>query len=118
MDKRVRCPRSVTGVGRRFWRDATGAYSFRVDELALLEQVCMMLSTIDDLATLAASAEPLVEGSAGQLRANPLWQELRQQRLALGTLLRQLRLPDPPQPVDVGSMRQRAAQHAARARYR
>ncbi len=69
-------------------------YDLRVDELRLLEDACRTADVIDAL-NAALEGQPLmVAGTAGQPRPHPLMVEIRQQRVVLAGMLKQLRLPD------------------------
>lgn len=113
-------PRGLAATGSRLWRDVVAIYDLRTDELLLLDKAAR---TADDLARLeqALAGEPLTTvGSAGQLRAHPLLAELRGMRLVLGSLLRQLALPDPNAEQDAprrAAERSDLAMRAARARW-
>jgi hypothetical protein len=78
-----------------------------------------MARTIDDLATMRTALSvsgPVVSGSKGQVRPNPLLAEIRGSRLVLARLAAQLGLPDE----DVETSRtpaQRRASKASRARW-
>jgi hypothetical protein len=79
-------------------------------ELALLD---LARRQADDIATLEEqlSAEGVsVTGSMGQTRLNPIFSELRQQRLALSRLLHDVKLPDEGLGVSKNVQQQRAAQ--------
>lgn len=89
-----KCPTGLGAAGRRLWRDTSGVYELRADELLLLDKACR---TADDLARLEQemAGESLTTiGSAGQVRAHPLLAELRGMRLVLAKLLGQLDLPE------------------------
>jgi hypothetical protein len=90
----VSAPKGLSVTGKKLWRDLTGEYEFRADELATLEAACREADLIarmeDDLVN-----EPLtVTGSTGQLVTHPLVQELRQHRTVMASLFRGLKLPD------------------------
>jgi hypothetical protein len=91
---RIPAPRGLGGAGRRLWRDVVGQYGLRVDELILLESACKTLDYIEKLDAAMADQPLLSKGSMGQDRENPLLSEVRQQRLALARLLRQIDLPE------------------------
>jgi hypothetical protein len=82
--------------GRALWRSIVGGYDLRPDELRLLEDACRTADVADALEA-ALVGEPLtLPGVKDQPRAHPLMVELRQQRLALAGMLKQLRLPETP----------------------
>jgi hypothetical protein len=113
---RVPIPRNLSGRGRRFYVTVTEKYRLRPDELELLLEACRVLTLVDTLHGECQAAPLLTEGYRGAPRPNPLLLELRQQREVLRGLLRALKLPDPPAARGT-STRQRAASHAARARW-
>jgi hypothetical protein len=89
-----RAPAGLRTAGRRLWRQITDGLRLRPDELALLEPACR---TADDLAEREATlrkAKPVVAGSAGQPRPNPLYAEVRASREALRRLLGSLDVPE------------------------
>ena len=62
-------------------------------ETALLHKLCRTADELDALTTAMAGQSPLVEGSQGQPRANPLLAEIRQHRKLAETLAVSLALP-------------------------
>jgi hypothetical protein len=92
-------PKSPSGLkaeGRRLWREITGTYELRADELRLLEDACREIDVIDRVqqALDSPDGDLMVKGSQGQLVASPLLQELRQHRTVLRHLFAALRLPE------------------------
>lgn len=87
-------PRNLAPKTRRFWHEITQKYELRADELRVLEDACREADLIDEMAKAARDAPRIVHGSQGQPVINPLISELRQHRVTLGSLLRQLKLPD------------------------
>lgn len=70
----------------------------------------------DDIAALERQLEAegaTVAGSMGQTRLNPIFAELRQQRLALAKILHDVKLPDE----GLGASRNSQQQRAARSRW-
>jgi hypothetical protein len=89
-----RVPTGLRARGRALWADVAGRYALRPDERRILEDSCRLADTIAALER-AMKGQPLtVKGSAGQPVLNPLMAEQRAHRLAVGALLKQLRLPD------------------------
>ncbi len=112
------------GRGARLWRDVTGCYALRVDELAVLEDACRHLDLVDRIEKeiVKARSSLTTAGSQGQSVANPLLGELRQSRDLVGRLLRSLHLPDDPERGDLATGRGSnaasiSARHAANARW-
>lgn len=115
-------PRRPTGLGttgRRFWNRVMADYdNLRADEAVVLEHACRVLDTIARLDAALADAPLTVRGSVGQERENPLLSEVRQQRMALSRLVRQLDLPQPDEVAEIrDALRSRRARAAARARW-
>ena len=114
----VPTPRGLSGRGRRFWRETTGRYLFRPDELELLTEACRCMMLLDTIEAECLASPLLVAGTRGSAKSSPLLVELRLQRATLQRLLRGLRLPDDLPATSMGSTRSRAASHAANARWR
>jgi hypothetical protein len=109
-------PRDLGAAGKALWRNATREFQFNSAELALLAELC---ATTDEIAALKAAlavTKPVVKGSKGQPRANPLLAELRNHRKLADQLVIALGLP-----IDgeaVGRRRSAQAKSAAEARWR
>lgn len=104
-------PDDLRDAGAALWSAVTAKYALRADELPLLAE---MARTVDDLATMRealAESGPVVVGSKGQPRPNPLLAEVRGSRLLLVRLASQLGLPDD----DVQAGATPASRKAARA---
>jgi len=102
--------------GKALWRNVTGTYVLDPAETALLHELWRTADELDALTTAMAGKSPLVEGSQGQPRANPLLAEIRQHRKLAETLAVSLALP-----VDgetIGTRRSSNARKAAHARWR
>jgi hypothetical protein len=112
-------PEGLTGRGLRFWERITAAVDLTEDSAELLQEVCETITIIDALKTAAVEQPVTVKGSRGQVRINPVFQELRMQRLALATMLKQLGVPavEDDNENEETTGRQRTARHAARARW-
>lgn len=89
-------PSGLADGGTRLWKDITGVYELRPDELATLEDVCRLTDMIDALEVAwTEDGRPLTtRGSMGQLVTHPLISEIRTHRMARNALWRQLKLPD------------------------
>lgn len=110
-------PDDLGTAGKKLWADVhaalTDGWQFDEKELAMLTMACHQQDDVARLTEALASADVLTAGSAGQLRLNALFAEVRQARLALARLLKQL---------DTGPEKQQlstseAARKAARARW-
>lgn len=66
----------------------------RPDELAVLEVAARTADTIVSLETEIGDGPLMVAGSKGQTIVNPAVVELRMQRVAVASLLRQLAIPE------------------------
>jgi hypothetical protein len=87
-------PKGLGLTGKRLWRDISGKYELRPDELRLLETSCKTADLIDRLEAAMDGQPAMVPGSRGQEIAHPLLAEIRMQRIAFSALLRSLKLPD------------------------
>ena len=109
-------PRDLAEAGKALWRSLTREFEFNSAELALLHELCCTTDEIADLKAALAATRPVVKGSKGQPRANPLLAELRQHRKLADQLVIALGLP-----VDgesVGRRRSAQAKQAADTRWR
>lgn len=86
-------PDGLGPAGRRLWLAVTGDYELDVHEQLLLESACRCADTLDRLAVEAADAPLTVENHRGDMVAQPLVVEARQQSLVLARLMASLRLP-------------------------
>lgn len=80
-------PADLGAAAGDLWAAVVGEWELRPDEIPLLTAACRTLDEIETIEAALVDAEPLVEGSRGQVRANPLFGEARQHRLALRQLL-------------------------------
>jgi hypothetical protein len=62
-------------------------------ELAILHEMCAVLDEIDALKAVLRQSSPVVAGSTGQPRPNPLYAELRRHRELADRLARTLAVP-------------------------
>lgn len=81
--------------GGRLWREVTGSYKLRSDELDILEDACREADLIDKIERELERSDLMVLGSQGQMVVNPLIAEARQHRATKMSLWRRLALPDP-----------------------
>ncbi|ORA31565.1 P27 family phage terminase small subunit [Mycobacterium aquaticum] len=110
-----RAPIALEEAGKRLWRSLTREFEFNSAELALLHQLCATIDEIAALKTVLTTTKPVVKGSRGQPRPNPLLAEIRAHRKSADQLVCALGLP-----VDgetVGRRRSAQAKQAADARW-
>lgn len=89
-------PKGLDSVGSKLWRDVTGKYALRVDELTVLEAACRASDRADLMRDELDIRPLMVEGSTGQLVVNPLVAEIRAHEAQVASLLGRLKLPDDP----------------------
>ena len=109
-------PSNLKVRGKDLWRSVVGTYVLDPAETALLHELCRTSDELDALTAAMADQSPVVAGSQGQPRANPLLAEIRQHRRLAETLAAALALP-----VDgetIGRRRSANAKAAAHARWR
>ena len=98
------------------WRNLTREFDFNSAEVSLLHQLCCTTDEIAELKTALTRTGPVVEGSKGQPRANPLLGELRNHRKLADQLVVALGLPIDGE--QVGRRRSSQQKQAADARWR
>lgn len=116
METRRNAPRGLGNAGKRLWHDALSEFTFNPVELRLLEQLCR---TVDECAAMEralATSGPMVAGSKGQVRCNPLLSQLASHRKLADQLATALALPTDTEAV--GRRRSAQAKAAADARWR
>ncbi len=89
-------PGGLGVAGKRLWKEVSAGYTLREDELCVLEDACREVDLVARLQAEVDAGPLLVPGSRGQDIPHPLLMEVRQHRLLLARLLRQLQLPDDP----------------------
>lgn len=82
-------------AGQAMFAELAQAYEFAPGEAAIAVEICRVVDLLGRLESWMAASDPLVGGSRGQLRPNPLLAVLADQRRALATLWSALDLPDP-----------------------
>jgi hypothetical protein len=89
-------PEGLGDAGLQVWRDITGVYELRPDELVTLEDICLTSDMIEALnEAWVADGKPMTtKGSMGQQVIHPMVGEIRTQRMARNALWRQLKLPE------------------------
>jgi hypothetical protein len=65
-------PRGLGAVGRAFWRQMVGTYSFDPAELGTLRRLCKTMSETVELEECLAETGPLIKGSRCQPVINPV----------------------------------------------
>jgi hypothetical protein len=88
----TRAPRGLGVAGTRLWKEATAEFDYDADHRVVLLELCSVVDTMEDLKAIVAAEGLLAQSSQG-IRTHPAVTELRQQRLLLVRLARQLRLP-------------------------
>ena len=109
-------PADLGVVGRKLWREMTAQFEFHSAELALLHQLAATTDEISSLKAALTETKPVVKGSRGQPRANPLLAELRNHRKLADQLTVALALPTEGEAV--GRRRRAQAKQAADAKWR
>jgi hypothetical protein len=109
-------PRDLGEPGKVLWRNLTQEFDFNSAELTVLHQLCCTTDEITDLKAALATSSPVVKGSRGQPRANPLLAELRNHRKLADQLVVALSLPVEGEAV--GRRRSAQAKQAVDARWR
>ncbi|WP_162624953.1 hypothetical protein [Streptomyces cadmiisoli] len=106
-------------AGSLFVTKMTEAYEFDPHEHALLVSAASTLDEIEAMELALAASGPVVKGSTGQDRVNPLIPALANHRLTLLRILRQLGIEDGPavQPTADQRAASAKASHAARIRW-
>lgn len=119
-----RAPNGLGSAGKALFRDLTREYDFNAGETKLVVEAAKIADIIGHLeADWAQKGRPTTDlGSARQLTIHPIIAEIRSQRLALASLLRQLKLSDEADEADTGRVipmtRSEAARAAAQGRWR
>lgn len=113
-ERRPYAPRGALKTsGTRLWRDVVGRYELDPVELTLLFQLCRTVDELDAVNAAIKKSGPVVDGSTGQMRANPLYHEFRELTKITDQLSRSLALPVGPE--TTGKRRGSAAKLNARA---
>lgn len=88
-----KAPAGLGVAGAKLWRDVTGKYELRADEIVILESAC---AARDRVAAMEAERGDAVTatGSMGQLVVHPLIGEIRAHEAQIAGLLAKLKLPD------------------------
>jgi hypothetical protein len=103
-------PAGLGSAGKTLWRSILRVYELNPAELLLLERACRCADRLASIDTLIAASKPLVVGSVGQVRPNPLYRQALEADAMLSKLLTDLHLPGEVSTVverDVVRLRQR-----------
>jgi hypothetical protein len=98
------------------WRRVFKDYEPNAAEIQILYELARVLDEIDVLSAVLAQSEPIVQGSTGQPRINPLYGELREHRKLADQLTLSLALPAEGE--QVGRRVSGSARAAAESRWR
>jgi hypothetical protein len=102
-------PGDLSKAGKALWTETLATFDLDATEQRLLAEACRACDELDVLRRALASSEPLVEGSQGQPRPNPLYDEMRRHRDSLAKLIGALGIPSPEQQVTVSDKARAAA---------
>lgn len=91
----VEMPEGLGDAGASLWSDVLSVYVLQPHELRLLAVACRLADETEILEAALSDSEPVVAGSMGQPRANPLYAEIRAHRLSFLRTVGALALPDP-----------------------
>ena len=82
-----RAPAGLGKAGRDLWRKTSAVYELSPAEARILAEACRTADELDRMRDELAQGSPLVKGSTGQPRANPMFDEVRKHRETLARLL-------------------------------
>lgn len=95
MTTRATPPAGLGAAGRALWHSISGTYEVDPHEGEVLVQACRTADRVAALDAVVDAEGPMVDDAKRGLSiAHPALVESRQQRVLLGRLLAQLRLPD------------------------
>jgi hypothetical protein len=92
MDK-PRAPSGLRKRGKSLWDSVIEVGEPNPAELEILHELCSVVDEIDVLKAVLRRSTPMVHGSTGQPRPNPIYGELRRQRELADRLARSLAVP-------------------------
>jgi hypothetical protein len=101
MDNAGSKPRAPNGLlkrGKALWHSVIEVGKPNPAELAILYELCSVLDEIETLKANLRQSAPVVQGSTGQPRPNPLYAELRRHRELADRLARSLGVPSDDEP--------------------
>jgi len=88
-----KAPAGLGSAGAKLWRDVTGKYELRADEVVVLEAACRAHDRVEAMEKERDGAVTAT-GSMGQLVVHPLVAEIRAHEAQIASLLAKLKLPD------------------------
>ena len=93
-------PRGLGAAGLELWNAIAGQVAgdglvLDTRELRVLRDACRTADDVEVIEAALAAGEPMVLGSTGQPRVNPLFDESRKGRALIATLLKHISLDDP-----------------------
>jgi hypothetical protein len=109
-------PGDLEKRGKAIWNSIVKTYQLNPAETALLHELCRTADELDTLMAAMAEQSPLVTGSQGQPRPNPLLNEIRLHRKVAESLAVSLALPLDGE--SIGQRRSVNARAAANMRWR
>jgi hypothetical protein len=109
-------PSGLGKAGQEVWLSLTGQFGFHEGELQILRQIAAIVDEISVMEGALAESGPMIPGSRGQLRLNPLYNQLITHRSVLDRLMLSLALPADGE--QVGRRRSPQAKAAANARWK
>ena len=109
-------PKGLGKAGIEVWLSMTGRFTFHEGELQILRQLAAIVDEIAVMEGALAESGPMIEGSRGQQRLNPLYNQLITHRSVLDRLMVSLALPADGE--QVGKRRSPQAKQAAQARWK
>ncbi len=114
-----RAPSDLLKSGRALWRETVQAWELTPAEQRVLVEACRTADELDMIRAAIRESPPTVEGSKGQPRPSPLWEEARRHREQLARLFAALKLPAEVAEVAAGgsSVTSIRASRAANARW-
>lgn len=88
-----RAPKGLQNAGKRLWRSVVEDLELEEHELALLRAACRTADNLERLAEELETAPTTTQNARGDMVANPVYVEHRNQAQSLAKTLASLRLP-------------------------
>lgn len=108
-------PAGLSPRAESFWRKSSADFELTDGEAELLTEAAYLLTEIDGLRDALVRDGLTVAGASGQPRVHPALNEVRQHRMALARLLKQIDLPSEDEHPE--SQTSKDARAAAKARW-